>query len=303
MKKKSINRPSDFTFMIVPHAANKSSFALKIKSRWVYLGIALFVLTVFVSTSSLVYSLNVSRRLVHYQMTLADNDFKEDQISFFDKQTADLETSIRELMALDFEIRHTLGLKPKKTKFDLSQANKNIGSKTLKVNHDIEVLQKEVKSRKESLENLQARVNEIRNRYVYTPSIWPVQGRIISGFGYRTYPWREFHAGVDISSGYGTPIRAAASGTVAFSGWRGGYGKCVIVNHGSGNSSLYGHSSKILVTNGQSVKKGQIIAYVGNTGRSTGPHLHYEVRRNGQPINPVAYLNLDMVTASRIWNR
>ncbi len=123
------------------------------------------------------------------------------------------------------------------------------------------------------------------------PFIRPVNGHIVSGFGYRVHPiFRrvKFHYGVDISSPSGTPIRAAADGVVVFSGWRRAYGKTVIVDHGNGLATLYAHCSRLLVSEGEVVKQGQVIALVGSTGLSTGPHLHFEVRHYGEPINPLA---------------
>jgi murein DD-endopeptidase MepM/ murein hydrolase activator NlpD len=120
----------------------------------------------------------------------------------------------------------------------------------------------------------------------------PVPGGITSGFGYRMHPIlgvRKMHTGVDISSATGTPIRAADAGTVIWSGSRGGYGLCVIVDHGGGMSTVYGHCSGLACRAGQTVDKGQVIGYVGSTGLSTGPHLHFEVRRNGSPVNPLGY--------------
>jgi murein DD-endopeptidase MepM/ murein hydrolase activator NlpD len=121
----------------------------------------------------------------------------------------------------------------------------------------------------------------------------PVQGRISSGYGYRTHPIfrvRKMHTGIDIAAASGTAIKAAASGTVVFSGRWGGYGNCVIVDHGGGLATLYGHCSRIAVKKGQAVEQGETVGYVGSTGLSTGPHLHFEVRKNGRPVNPKPYL-------------
>lgn len=121
----------------------------------------------------------------------------------------------------------------------------------------------------------------------------PVNGRITSGFGYRRHPilgTSRLHAGVDFGAPTGTTIYAADSGRVIFSGWYGGYGNTVILDHGGGISTLYAHSSRLFVSAGQSVSQGQAIAAVGSTGLSTGPHLHFEVRQNGSPVNPMAYL-------------
>jgi murein DD-endopeptidase MepM/ murein hydrolase activator NlpD len=136
-------------------------------------------------------------------------------------------------------------------------------------------------------------IRDNRELWAATPSIWPAQGWISSDFGYRTSPFtgkREFHKGLDISAPQGTPIYAPAKGTVNFSGRDGGYGLCLTVNHGSGISTRFAHMHSMAVKAGQKVTRGQLIGYVGNTGRSTGPHLHYEVRLNGVPVNPMRYI-------------
>jgi murein DD-endopeptidase MepM/ murein hydrolase activator NlpD len=118
---------------------------------------------------------------------------------------------------------------------------------------------------------------------------------ITSGFGWRTHPVygrRRFHAGIDLDADSGDPIYAAAGGVVAFAGWRGGYGNCVIIDHGGGVATLYGHMSAISVGTGQSLGQGAQVGAVGSTGLSTGPHLHFEVRINGEPVDPVPYLPL-----------
>ena len=125
------------------------------------------------------------------------------------------------------------------------------------------------------------------------PTVWPVQGNISSGFGWRRNPFgrgREFHQGIDIPARTGTPILAAGGGTVLSSGWINGYGNTVVIDHGGGLTTKYAHNTRNTVIAGQRVERGDIIAHVGSTGRSTGPHLHYEVRRHGQPINPVGFL-------------
>ncbi|MBD3367010.1 MAG: peptidoglycan DD-metalloendopeptidase family protein [Candidatus Eisenbacteria bacterium] len=118
---------------------------------------------------------------------------------------------------------------------------------------------------------------------------WPVHGRISGRYGHRIHPVyhrRMMHTGLDIAAGYGSPIRAALTGRVVFVGWKGGYGRTVIVEHPNGYETLYGHCSKILVSRGETVKRGDIIARVGSTGISTGPHVHFEVREHGKRINP-----------------
>ncbi len=136
-------------------------------------------------------------------------------------------------------------------------------------------------------------LQERRSVLASTPSIWPVHGWVTSGFGYRISPFtgkRQFHAGLDISTRPGTPIVAPADGVVTFAGREGGYGKMVVINHGHGLVTRYGHLKSFKVKQGQKVKRGQVIGAVGNTGRSSGPHLHYEVLMSGVPTNPRYYI-------------
>ena len=122
---------------------------------------------------------------------------------------------------------------------------------------------------------------------------WPVPGDVIQYFGWRIHPIlrkRKFHSGIDIVAPQGTPISAADSGVVIFCGRNGGYGKMILLDHGSGYATLYGHCSLLLVDIGQAVTKGQVIANVGTTGLSTGPHLHFEIRKDGTPTDPLSYL-------------
>src|SRR5262245_12569595 len=117
--------------------------------------------------------------------------------------------------------------------------------------------------------------------------IWPVEGPVTSGFGWR---WGRLHEGIDIGVPYGTAIMAAASGTVIYAGWMSGYGNLVIIDHGNGLATAYGHQSSIAAGNGAPVGQGQVIGYVGCTGHCFGPHLHFEVRINGSPVDPLGYL-------------
>jgi murein DD-endopeptidase MepM/ murein hydrolase activator NlpD len=124
--------------------------------------------------------------------------------------------------------------------------------------------------------------------------MWPVRGRITSVYGYRRHPvWggSNFHTGIDIANTYGTSISAADSGEVIFAGWWDGYGKAIVIDHGRGLSTVYGHLSRIYVQAKQNVSKGQVIGLLGSSGYSTGPHLHFEIRESGKPGNPSRWLN------------
>jgi len=143
---------------------------------------------------------------------------------------------------------------------------------------------------------LEARIREAQQRSsvpaVVAPSGsgvlgWPVSGPVTSGFGVR---WGRMHEGIDIAVGEGTPVRAAAAGTVIYAGWMSGYGNLVAVDHGNGLSTAYAHNSSLAVSVGQSVAAGEVVSYSGNTGNSTGPHVHFEVRVDGSAVDPLGYL-------------
>ncbi len=162
---------------------------------------------------------------------------------------------------------------------------------------------------KESIEEYNflktANISRINHAYAYAwqknvvPSLWPVNGRLLSRFGDREDPFSsedanhgEFHTGVDISAATGTPVRAAADGVVEYAAYRAdGYGKMVVIDHGNGLSTWYAHLSNFEVIPGQEIRRGDILAYSGATGRVTAPHLHFEVRRGGIAVNPYSYLS------------
>lgn len=127
-----------------------------------------------------------------------------------------------------------------------------------------------------------------------TPSVWPVEGRLTDGFGDRRNPFggssSEFHAGQDIATIFGTPVAATANGVVTFAGCQNGYGQVVVIDHGGGLTTRYGHLSHIDAEIGQNIARGQQVGRVGSSGRSTGPHLHYEIRINDEPVDPRPYL-------------
>jgi len=167
---------------------------------------------------------------------------------------------------------------------------------------DLSTLSAQDRAEAEEIDALQAASNALAERIraaqsqrstgsTQTPSsaglIWPVQGPVTSPFGWR---WGRMHEGIDIGAPTGTPILAAASGTILYCGWESGYGNLTVIDHGGNLATAYGHQSSIAVSCGQQVSQGQVIGYVGSTGHSTGPHLHFEVRVNGTPVDPMGYL-------------
>lgn len=158
---------------------------------------------------------------------------------------------------------------------------------------DLDRLKGETATRESSLGQLVQFLQEKRSLMRATPSIWPVKGLLTSNFQRRVDPFTgrlERHMGLDIATNEGVPVVSPADGVVVNVGREAGLGRTVSVDHGFGFATRYGHNSRVVVADGQRVKRGQIIAYVGNTGRSTGPHLHYEVTRNGVPVNPSDFI-------------
>lgn len=144
------------------------------------------------------------------------------------------------------------------------------------------------------LNRLQIFLLEQRALVAATPSLLPISGWVSSNFGYRRHPYDgsyRLHAGVDIVAEPGTPVRAPADGTVIYSGLRSGYGKVIVIDHGYGIRTLFAHNNRLFKNSGEKVKRGDTISEVGSTGKSTGPHLHYEVRKNGRPVNPVTFFS------------
>jgi murein DD-endopeptidase MepM/ murein hydrolase activator NlpD len=161
------------------------------------------------------------------------------------------------------------------------------------VSLQVNVLKKQIQTRMDSFKEVSNRIQEDRRVFRYTPRGWPVNGYITSPFGNRLHPisgMPEFHDGLDIAGPQGTPICATADGVVQLAGWASGYGKVVVIDHFYGYATRYGHNRQLLVRRGERVKRGQIIALMGETGDATGPHCHYEVRQSGKPLNPRPYM-------------
>jgi len=160
------------------------------------------------------------------------------------------------------------------------------------VGGDLTTLAQEIAFREQSLRELQTHLDKKTAVLAATPTILPVKGLVTAAYGYRKSPFtgkREFHEGMDIAALPGTPVVATADGIVRFAGLAGSYGNVVFIDHGQGFTTAYGHNSKIRVQARQRVRRGEIIAYVGNTGRTTGPHVHYEVHLDGVASNPMKY--------------
>jgi len=259
------------TIMLVPHSRSRS-FSLEVP----FIAIVLVLLMSCVGTG---YLISVSVQTAeYYQM--------KGKLSYFSSQYDELKTTMTSLKKSESEFRQLFALKSKKSVLESVDAD-DTGS------IDIDTLKKQIDESMQSVTEIKQYLSEQKNVYLATPSGWPVAGRITSGYGVREHPKygkQMFHSGIDISIAQGTPVNVTADGIVSYAGWADRGGNIVVVEHGYGFSSAYAHNSKINVKIGQMVKRGDVIAYSGSTGVSTGPHLHYEVWKSGQSINPVAYL-------------
>ena len=160
-------------------------------------------------------------------------------------------------------------------------------------NFDLKSMKERVNELQNHMGTLQTKMELRISRARVTPNIWPLKGSVLSPFGPRRDPFgegAEFHEGVDISGAYGAPVRATADGLVIFSAQQSDYGNLIIIDHGNQITTRFGHLSRFQVKAGGAVKKGDVVGFVGMTGRTTGPHLHYEVRLNDRPVNPRGYL-------------
>ena len=170
---------------------------------------------------------------------------------------------------------------------------KEAGAMVSKLSTDLDLLSNQAKIQSISFQELDEFFKNQSSMLASIPTVWPIRGWVTSGFGFRKSPFtglREKHEGLDIAARRGSPVKTPADGTVVVAGKEYGYGNMVEIDHGYGFMTRFGHNSKHLVKVGDKVFRGQVIALVGNTGRSTGPHLHYEVIFNGIPVNPKSYI-------------
>lgn len=306
----SSSKSKTFTVMIVPKS-NEETYNFELSHRFVFWG-GVFLIAFFISAVSMVYSLRQTRaQLDSYHALLSENRQQQEHILFLAKQTQslneqlasvrDLDTSIRVMMDLDVPASEPVSLAAGVGSLAVGSdirgstvvQGTSLAATLLRTQQTIEQIRESIPETEDSLKDLENKVQLQRAKEMATPSIRPTNGTITSGFGYRRSPFgvaREFHTGIDISAPRGTQIYAAATGTVVMATYSGGYGNVIFIDHGFGFSTVYAHLSRIDVKVGQAVTKGQSIGLVGSTGRSTAPHLHYEVRVNGTAVNPYSYL-------------
>lgn len=231
-----------------------------------------------------------------------ENKAQKVRIQGFSSTIEDLKNQVVRLVEFDRKLRVMTDIGPPKGSTsafgvgggDEQQIASYLASDRRDVIHrDLELLQSHVIQQEKSFQELEEVVQNRQSLWASTPSIWPTSGWLTSTFGKRISPFSgrlSNHKGIDIAARPGTPIIAPASAVVTYSKFNGGFGRFLKLNHGYGIVTHYGHLSKVAVKVGQKVKRGDVIAYVGNTGLSTGPHLHYEVSVNRVPINPMRYI-------------
>jgi murein DD-endopeptidase MepM/ murein hydrolase activator NlpD len=203
------------------------------------------------------------------------------------KNFTEMESTMASLKQSESQFRKLFSLGSRK------EVLKNVENSNEDGSIDVDALKKEITASMDAVEEIKKYLAKEQNVFFSSPSGWPAVGRISSGFGMRDHPrhgGRKMHTGIDITMPRGTPLHATADGVVSFADRNGGNGNIVVIEHGHGLSTVYAHNSKNSVKAGQAVKRGEVIALSGSTGVSTGPHLHYEVWRNGQSINPAPFL-------------
>ena len=297
------------TFMYIPESESKV-VSVRIP-LWVPKAMALGLILLLMITSSLVYTINsldnqYSKSKQEISALGNINTAQKDEIEKLQNDTVQIHQQLEEnLKALD-QIKEVVGIKKnaenKKQNITTppitTDSSKNTSDNTLQQIDQIRTSYKELSIQLLSQRELiDSSMISIKKQVAYLdaiPSINPVNTRITARFGTRKNPFTnrgsEFHKGMDFAGDTGTPIKATADGVVIFAGWQSGYGKVIIISHGYSITTLYGHNSKLLVEKGDKVKKAQVISKMGNTGRSTGSHLHYEVRENGKIVDPSKYL-------------
>lgn len=307
-KSRTIRKKEYFTIMFLP-GPNARVRTLSI-SKSVIKSVFLTLAAVMVLSLYLVYEYNdVKSKVGELQSMREELMQQKAQVQSIALNILDYKRQMFLLRDLDTKLRRVVSLGPR----DKAQQVLGIGgpdelglqnlaslgekkqAEALKEMHEELTQLKGAASKQEaSLQMLIEYFEDKRSLYASTPSVWPVRGWVTSPFGNRTSPFSgilTFHEGMDIAAQTGTPVVAPADGVVIKAGFGTGYGNMVELSHGYGIKTVFGHNSRLNVKTGQHVKRGDVIAYVGDSGSSTGPHLHYEVRVNGLPVNPVKYLN------------
>lgn len=296
-------RKDHYTIIVVPQHSSKVK-RYKLSKKIIKASIASAIAFLLVSSWFAYDYVLTKNQIWEVAYLREDNQSQKKQIQAFQDKIVSFERQMGNLMQFDAKLRIITNLDPSIEKGQYIGVGGQDGGLVVnyeerkdfqikKMHSDLENLQVEAAVQEASFVELKEFLEDKKSLLASTPSIWPVRGWLTSGFGRRISPFtgrRKMHDGLDIASRIGTPIVAPADGRVTYVGVERGYGKILVVDHGYGVITRYGHNSKIFVKVREKIKRGQKIAAVGNTGRSTGPHLHYEVRVNGVPVNPKNYI-------------
>ena len=289
------------TFMLIPHDGGKP---LQIKANLFVIHLALLALGALVSWAAMTVTKDVN-----YQMAQADDQRLKDNMRQIMGELEANRSLLSQMSNVDSQFRKLLKLGNRKevvaefngmggpTEEDSARSSQLLQEKNDQlmdnVNAGLKMTNEQAAQQEASFKEISLYLDKQRSILAATPSLWPVKGWITSGFGKRASPLTGEpgrHMGVDIANEVDTPIRATADGIVTYAGWEAGYGRLVAIEHGYGFSTRYGHCARIEVKVGDEVQRGQVIGYMGSTGRSTGSHVHYEVRIHGMPVDPEKYL-------------
>ncbi|SJZ80455.1 M23 family metallopeptidase [Selenihalanaerobacter shriftii] len=307
------------TIKIIPHVDGKL-ISFKI-SKFLFKSIITFLLTILlVSSLGFLFYYNQNSKSVKIINNLKHVKYKNEELKnklhILSKESQKLKAEFKEIQDTNQEIKRLINYDSDNTQVNKKTsvgsdidsrptiANQNyqlnLGKNNNQIVNNTENRLAELKAllpkKKIELKELKDSVIKYKDYLAAKPTGWPLKAkekRITSYFGYRTHPVtgeRTIHEGLDIGVWYGTKVYATGAGRITHSGWKGGYGKAVIIDHGYGLKTIYAHNRRLNVRVGDKVKRGDIIAYSGNSGRSTGPHLHYEITINGKPIDPLPYI-------------
>jgi murein DD-endopeptidase MepM/ murein hydrolase activator NlpD len=259
------------TIMIVPHSKT-SPINVKVPFIGIFTSLILCCFGV-------VYVISMAVNTLEYYKT-------KEKLHYYTQQFTELNATISALKKAEYEFKRLFSLGSREKVLENVDTSDS-GS------IDMETLKQQIRETIETVGEIREYLKTERDTYVATPKGFPVRGDISSPFGHREHPRSgraDFHSGIDISTSPGNSVKATADGIVSFAGWSGGSGNLVVVEHGHGFSTFYAHNRKLSVRVGEKVKRGDVISYAGSTGNSTGPHVHYEIWKNGKPVNPRTYL-------------
>lgn len=308
--KKQLHRK--LTVMLIPHS-NMRPIRLN-------LSIALLMSLAVAWSGLTLWSGFIASRHVDYWRTKADDQVMRAKVWYYSQQVRKSREYLDRVRETELSLENLLNMKTRKAIVTADNAlggpgradQKQLAALLNRSAHELDLV-----DIREQFDDMQRSGNSVLNNYqeissyikdqheLYraTPINWPTKGRLTSYFGIRKFPLdnlgpeeghaQEFHRGIDIANHEGTPVLATADGVVRIASWQGGYGRLVVIDHGRGYRTYYGHNSKLAVIPGDSVKRGQVIAFMGTSGMSTGYHLHYEVWHNGQAMNPMRFVKAE----------